>query len=402
MRGFEDNNKLRIGIWLGDVRQLDSNGASSYSDAVKNGVLSNHLNAEICFISTVAKTNIEGFKTFPINFKYCLFLYSIFVFISRLIEFFPIFRVLGIAKLLFESIYRKSIIELYENIDIIYYPVPVKEVLPEFPFIFTVWDLGHLNTYPFPELSMHYAFETRVNFYNNNLKKALFIFAESEIGKQQLVEYQNIFPEKVYVLPMPPSIVVSNYTISVKPDHLGLEDKFIHYCAHFWAHKNHINLIIAFNDVIKTHPEVKLVLSGLDKGVRKYVENYITKIKIWENIILVDRFSIEELKWLYQNSAGLVYTSFLGPSNMPLVEAKELNCPVICSNLKGHIEQLGDYAKYFDPKSPSDISRSIIRMLESEDRASRVLRTGVSSANKFINSLNDTIYNIQAVRRTWE
>ena len=48
--------------------------------------------------------------------------------------------------------------------------------------------------------------------------------------------------------------------------------------------------------------------------------------------------------------------TLLGPTNMPLLEAACLDCPVICSDLEGHREMLGDYALYFNPYSPEDIS----------------------------------------------
>lgn len=391
---------LRIGIWVGDGENLDSNGASSYCNAVMNGVLKKKLSGvEIYFISTSKQSKNDAFPTIALNFSYSRFIHSLFISVSRVIEFSPIFRLFGKFKSFLEKSYYRSIIELSEKIDVIYYPVPVKDILPDFPFIFTVWDLGHFNTYPFPELSMNYAFETRMGFYKNNLYKALIIFSESDYGKKQLSQYLNIFPDKIYVLPMLASNVVDIKTQEQKPDIISDNCRFIHYPAHFWAHKNHINLIRGFRDVLGDYPELKLILSGLDKGVKTHVENYITSCDLWQNIILTDRFTLQELKWVYLNSSALVYPSFLGPSNMPLVEAKELNCPVVCSNLEGHIEQLGNYAQYFDPKYPSQISEAILKILRSERTDLNL--SDVVSSELFINSFNNAIKEIQAVRITW-
>ena len=51
--------------------------------------------------------------------------------------------------------------------------------------------------------------------------------------------------------------------------------------------------------------------------------------------------------------------TYNGPTNMPPLEAMELGCPVICSDLAGHHEELGDAAIYFDPENPSDIAKAM-------------------------------------------
>ena len=390
---------LRIGIWLANGDR-DSNGASSYCNAVMKGVIDKKLSdTEIYFISTSERLKVDEFPTVSINLRFSRFIHNLFVLVSNLIEFSDLLRPLTMFKFFLEKAYKRSIKNLSEKIDIIYYIAPIKDILPDFPFIFTVWDVGHLNTYPFPELSMYYAFETRLNFYKYNLQKALIIFSESNYGKKQLTQHLNIFPDKIYVLPMLASNVVDINTLAKKPDSISNDCKFIHYPAHFWAHKNHINLIDGFKDVKKEYPELKLVLSGLDKGVKTHVINYISHYGLWPNIILTDRFTLQELKWVYQNSLALVYPSFLGPSNMPLIEAKELNCPVACSNLEGHIEQLGDYALYFDPKHPSQISKAITDILRLDK--TNCPKYCIPSSDRFINSFNNVVKEIQAIRMTW-
>jgi glycosyltransferase involved in cell wall biosynthesis len=41
--------------------------------------------------------------------------------------------------------------------------------------------------------------------------------------------------------------------------------------------------------------------------------------------------------------------TLLGPSNIPPIEALLLGCPILCSDLDGHKEILGDSALYFNP-----------------------------------------------------
>lgn len=51
---------------------------------------------------------------------------------------------------------------------------------------------------------------------------------------------------------------------------------------------------------------------------------------------------------LYKSAAALIMASHFGPTNMPPIEAMELGCPVICSDLGGHREILDNGALYFN------------------------------------------------------
>jgi glycosyltransferase involved in cell wall biosynthesis len=181
------------------------------------------------------------------------------------------------------------------------------------------------------------------------------------------------------VVPLFPSEIIENHIPADKPASLDVQLNFIHYPAQYWAHKNHYNLLLAFAEVLVKHPGLKLILTGSDRGNKEYVKRVITDAGLNENVIDLGFVSTAELKWLYQNSQGLVMPTFLGPTNMPLLEAAELGCPVACSQLDGHKEQLGDYGYYFDPKDPQDISRVIGEMID--DNTKKLTRTYISKFN---------------------
>ena len=64
----------------------------------------------------------------------------------------------------------------------------------------------------------------------------------------------------------------------------------------------------------------------------------------------------EEIASFYKHALALVMPSYLGPTNIPLIEAREFNCPVLCSDLDGHKEILGSEAIYFPPNNVIKIS----------------------------------------------
>jgi glycosyltransferase involved in cell wall biosynthesis len=237
--------------------------------------------------------------------------------------------------------------------------------IDDIPFIYTLWDLGHLTTYPFPEItSTDYPFEKRKTHHDISLPKALMIIVESETGKKQLLQHIPLYENKIRVISMPPSPFVNDKMLPSKPAGISSETYFIHYPAQFWAHKNHYNLIIAFKNILQDYPNLKLVLTGSDKGNKKYLMDLWIEMGIANAIIDLGFITNEEMKWLYLNSAGLVMPTFLGPTNIPVIDAKLLGCPVACSDLPGHREQIGDYGIYFNPEKSEDIQNAVVKMLD--------------------------------------
>lgn len=295
--------------------------------------------------------------------------------------------------------------ELNGVVDIIYYPVPTfaldGEAIDNFPYICTLWDLSHISTYTFPELSMNGVYEYRKPHLDKFVHKALKIFTESEAGRSEAVKYLGLNEKKVAVVPLFPSdIVLDSYTLK-KPEAISDQAFFIHYPAQFWAHKNHYNLIQAFVEISRAFPGIKLVFSGADKGNKKYIFDQIAASELQNSVIDLGFIQNEELKWLYKNSAGLVMPTFLGPTNMPVVEAAVLGCPVACSDFAGHREQLGDYAWYFDPLSPRSIADTVIEMLRESKNNRRHFQTGAFTVSNALLQLDKAFSEIRSIRFCW-
>lgn len=56
--------------------------------------------------------------------------------------------------------------------------------------------------------------------------------------------------------------------------------------------------------------------------------------------------------------------TFLGPTNMPLIEAQHLGTPVICTDFEGHREICQDAALYIDPLDSESIRSAMLTMLD--------------------------------------
>lgn len=283
------------------------------------------------------------------------------------------------------------------RVKLIFYPVNFIQYT-DFPFIVNNWDLGQLSTYVFDEFTN--TFDSREQYFTL-MKKALFICADSEAGKAEIVNYLNYFPKKIKVLPFFPASFVGPDTTPTKPDFLADGDEYFFYPAAFGAHKNHYGLIMAFKQFLDKHQKVKLVFTGGDYKNRLYFQDLVNMLNIADQVIFAGYLEKSVIKWLYMNSLGLVMPTYLGPTNMPLLEAQALNCRVACSNLDGHKELLGDYGIYFNPESTIEIHESLIQLYELRNQPT--IQTESSyNIGETMKKLNQIFMETINVRRTWD
>jgi glycosyltransferase involved in cell wall biosynthesis len=68
--------------------------------------------------------------------------------------------------------------------------------------------------------------------------------------------------------------------------------------------------------------------------------------------------------------------TFLGPTNIPVLEAWSMGTPVIYSNIRGCREQLGNAGLLINPYSPRDIADKIEKIYTHPKLAMELVRKG--------------------------
>ena len=398
-------DKLRIGVFLNEEYTPQSGGGFSYYQRIieKLDLFDFDAKIEVCFLSNkeldshnlnkkvfeIPKAKFNK-RYWNVNQRYLFALFS-----------FSLLRYFTIHQKIKNSIGKKVTIDtinyLKQNkIDLIYYPTPEFQPI-NYPFIATHWDLGHKSMFAFPEVSLNKRFEKRENYHSIALQKAFAIFAESDQSRKELVAYERINKDRIFVVPMFAGKVVdlnvNNGAQQLILDKWKLSKRqFYFYPAQFWAHKNHYGLIMAFKIILEKHPNFKLVLSGSDKGNLDYIKEVIENNHLENNVVFTGFVSEEEIYTFYKNTIALVMPTYLGPTNMPLLEAYYLGCPVLCSNLIGHQEQMGNKAIYFDANNTNDIAIKMTYVINVEDKATIMDETAIG---KIINQHCLSLYTIR-------
>ena len=397
----------KVGIWLKYGYYANKGGGFSYYDSLMTRLQINLFSEfELCFINPgqepVSGSKIETISLCVIPDK--------FPGLKKLIKYIPILQkiIYKINIKLFGRFYANKLKN--SGVDLIYYIIQGDEILPEFPYVFTIWDMGYFVTYPFPELVQKRNFEGRRRIFNNTLLKALLVFAESEAGKHDLIKYANISEEKIRVVPIFAGNVI-NLSVPIDDQQTILcdnnlqKEKYFFYPAQYWAHKNHITLLHAFSDFLNTYPEYKLVLTGGDKGNKSHVMNTCKKLNIEKSVIFMGFVKNEEIYTLYKNATALIMASFFGPTNMPPIEAMNLGCPVICTNISGHKEIMAEAALYFNPIDSLCLTNAMIQMVCEHDKYRNLTldraKSSVFNVDNAVKCIDTYLSEALKIRSTW-
>jgi glycosyltransferase involved in cell wall biosynthesis len=315
------------------------------------------------------------------------------------------------SKFKVEGWYEKHILNsiILNKIDITLSLLP-NCLTVDYPYITTVWDLEHRLQSYFPEVSVSGEWNKRENSYSKVLRRAALIITGTEVGKAEIEKFYQIPSERIKVIPFftpkfPSASNVINNDIFAK---YNLPEQYLFYPAQFWAHKNHIGLLLAIKLLReKYNLQMPLVLVGSDKGNESYIKEKVKEFDLSEQVYFLGFVPQEDIAPLYRNAFALTFMTFFGPDNLPPLEAMALGCPVIASNVSGAKEQLGDAALLVDPKQPEEIAFAIKSLWEDSILRQNLIERGFTRAHNwtakdYVKELFSAIDDFEAIRRCWK
>ena len=403
---------MKIGVWLDGNWKPEEGGGYSYYDRLVRGLDNYEFddNIEIVFVK-------EGDNPVTMN-RPCISLdnkdHTKISFVEKLLTKIPLIRGRFLQRISDrkKTDRKKLYLQTLKNADVklLYYPIQHTCVLPSFPFIATNWDMGHRSTWTFPEVASDGCFNYREWFYNNVLPRALSVVCESNAGRDELISYTHLNPNRLKVARIFPgetsSIVVQEQRQKEILESLQLKRYgFFYYPAQFWAHKNHYTLLLAYSRFLSNHSDCRLVFTGSDKGNGRYIKSVCSDLGIEDKVVFAGFVSTEIVSTLYQNAISLVMPTLMGPTNMPLLEAMELGCPVICSDFNGHREELEEAAIYVNPLDAEDVCMAMEKVFNNRDEYSKLIMAHNSEClfkfDLFLDSINKIFLETVHLRNCW-
>jgi len=395
-------------------QRLKSGG--NFQQSLNNILLTKHLENVSLDIKYV--TNLTENKNFLKKYKIDAIVYSPGIFSKLSLRFWikaPFFIYRFLRKFFKHNHFEFFLKKL--NTDIVYFISQSQFVnyLESINYIFTLFDLCHLDYPEFPEVSNYREFENREYFFKKNLQRAVAVFVDSELGKKNALSRYNLNPERVFIFKFSASnnisskrLIENNLDFDIKKKYNILFD-FIYYPAQFWAHKNHIYILNAIK-ILELSFGIKLavIFSGSDFGNLKYIKKVTKNLELEERVKFVGFIPNDEIYFHYRQSLALVMPTFFGPTNLPPLEAFEISVPVIYSDLDGLRDQVGDAALLMDLDNPESLANHLNNLVRSDFLRKNLIEKGqnrIKQLNKKEENLiilNSVLNKFKIIRSCWE
>lgn len=263
------------------------------------------------------------------------------------------------------------------SVDLMLYPVPMSIAFESgLPYVFTVHDLQHRLQPHFPEVGEAQEWNDRERLFRNGVRNALAVIADSETGRQDVLSCYGdcgITDDSVFALPFIPAEGIRQAGTAIHEHgnvrrRYDLPEDYFFYPAQFWPHKNHLRLFEALAILKRERTATpSLVLCGSHQGpLREQTFNEAMRrareLGVIDQIRYLGYVPDDDMAVLYAGSHGLLMPTFFGPTNIPILEAWSLGCPVMTSNIRGVSDQAGDAALLVDPLSAAAMAEAIYRL----------------------------------------
>jgi glycosyltransferase involved in cell wall biosynthesis len=223
------------------------------------------------------------------------------------------------------------------------------------------------STFAFPD-AYSFAFRAKYQFlFKTLVRTAKLIFTDSLFSQRELAHYLRVPVERFLVIPLG-----GDHFKSIKSDPTILEKCGISSEAYFLTvasqsrHKN-FSCILDAARILKS--KVNFVAVG-GKFQQVFHQNgKIERETLPPNVQSLGYLNDSQVKALYENALGFIFPSLYEGFGLPVLEAMNCACPVLCSAAASLPEVGGEAVLYFDPLDANSLVSTIEHFLGNSDPA---------------------------------
>jgi Glycosyltransferase len=267
--------------------------------------------------------------------------------------------------------------------DILFCPLLVLDPLqPKIPSAVMIPDLQHEF---FPEFFDADTLQWRRQNYRPSTIYARLVYTLSEHAKRTIVEKFRVSPEKVEVIYLDVEEEFSRAVPHPRSEgflKLALPEEYLFFPANFWPHKNHSNLLQAFQKLVINRPRLGLVFTGSPSGQER-IQAQVDALGLRNNVHFAGYVDRDVLVELYQNAKVLTFVSRFEGFGIPILEAFHTGLPVITGRAGSCEEVAGEAALHVDEMNPDSIAEGIEQVLTDEALREAMIRAGRVRAQQF-------------------
>ncbi|MBI1278939.1 MAG: glycosyltransferase [Anaerolineaceae bacterium] len=212
-----------------------------------------------------------------------------------------------------------------------------------------------------------------------HLAQAFRVITLSQDARERLLHHTDLQPEQIAVVALGADTQGAAEAVPVP----NLPVRYLYYPANVWPHKRHDLLFQIMSHLWEQQPDIQLVMSGgRSDQDRQTLRDLAAKYNCpSERIHDLGYVDDAQLITLYQKAEALLFVSQYEGFGMPVLEAMQHQCPVICAPLAAIPEMVGQAGIYVDNENPQDWVTAIIETLP--EKRDQLIAAGIERAKQF-------------------
>ncbi|WP_263354532.1 glycosyltransferase family 4 protein [Acidicapsa acidisoli] len=147
-------------------------------------------------------------------------------------------------------------------------------------------------------------------------------------------------------------------------------------------HRRNKNIALAlrvFEALLRTQRlalETRLVIVGIPGPETSAIEQFVSTAGLKQNVVFLNGVSDSLLHWFYRNCLLLLAPSTIEGFGLPVAEALQAGCPIVCSDISAFRELGGDYCHYVElgPKEAEGFADAVCAVADQGPREPVAMR----------------------------
>ena len=210
-------------------------------------------------------------------------------------------------------------------------------------------------------------------------RSASAVITDSTFSHNELAHFLGLESARFRVIPLG-----GDHIQNIKPDYSVLEkhglsrNSFLLSVASQSIHKNFDRVLAAANLI---NSDIEFVAAGsTNNQIFQKIETPSPKSRVRTLGYVTDA----ELKALYENAQGFIFPSLYEGFGLPVLEAMNCGCPVLCSSAASLPEVAGSAVLYFSPTDVQEMANLIEKFQAEPDLRSDLRERGYQQASTFL------------------
>jgi glycosyltransferase involved in cell wall biosynthesis len=259
-------------------------------------------------------------------------------------------------------------------------------VFTKVPLVVTVHDVSFLE---YPQYFTRFRAAQLKLTVRRTVQRAAAILTPSEFSRTAILRHYRLDQDKVVVVH---NAVSSEFRpIDRQTAQGAIERKFaipgpfVLTVGDLQPRKNHLGLLQAFEELLRTHPQLphRLVFVGKETWYSKDLHRAVAKSRIAERVHFTGFVEDAELVQFYGACDLFVFPSFYEGFGLPILEAMACARAVVSSNTTAMPEVADGAGILFDPDSTEQMTRALRDVLVDPELRVRLERLGSQRAAAF-------------------